>query len=222
MKTQTTIVHLLLRPLRVIALASVCLLLGRESECRAVTLYDVTITTTAWTGLDGTLAFDLVGGDALAANNTASIGDFSTDGTLSSLADITLTDTDFFNEVLRDMTFGTQLSFTLQLTENHAAPGLDEFSFFLLDPTTLVPLGATTDPTGADAVFAVDATGGGGGNKMVFDSLVDGVSWTLRPQNSNNVPDGASTLALACCALGALACFRFTLGKRRASLLRSV
>ncbi len=215
MKTQTTLLYLFLRLLRVIVLASVCLLLCRELECRA-TSYDVTINTTAWTGLDGTLAFDLIGGDALAANNTASIGNISTDGTLSSLSDITLTDTDFFNEVLRDITFGTQLSFTLQLTENQAAPGLDEFSFFLLDSTTLLPLGGTTDPTGADAVFAVDVTGSVGGDAMVFDSLIEGASWTLRGQNSNNVPDGASTLSLACCALGALACFRVTLGKRRA------
>jgi hypothetical protein len=207
------------RLFRALALSVVCCLFGRAPDCRAITIYSVAIDTTAWSGQNGTLAFDLIGGDAATANNTATIGSFVTNGTLNSVGDITLTDTGFFNEVLRGITFGSQLTFTLQLTESHTAPGLDQFSFFLLDPGTLLPLGATTDPTGANALFAIDITGGAGGNAMVFASSVPGVSWHLTSAPINPVPEDILTLPLAGCALGSLALFRFALRRRRRSKL---
>jgi hypothetical protein len=178
--------------------------------CRAVTIYSVDIDTTAWSGLSAVLAFDLVGGDATAANNTATIGSFATNGTLGDTNSTALSDVAFFNEVLRDITFGTHLSFTLQLSENHTPPGFDQFSFFLLDPNSLLPLGATSDPTGANALFAIDLTGATGGNAMVFTSMVPGISWTLTNQNAASVPDAVSPFALAVCGIVSIAFFRFT------------
>jgi hypothetical protein len=182
--------------------------------CRAVTIYSVDIDTTAWSGLSGTLAFDLIGGDATATNNTATIGSFATNGALGSTDSFTLTDAAFFNEVLRGITFGTHLSFTLQLTENHTAPGFDQFSFFLLDPSSLLPLGPTTDPTEANALFAIDLTGAPGGNAMVFASTVPGISWTLTNQNADSVPDTGSPFGLAACGIASLALFRFAFRAR--------
>jgi hypothetical protein len=184
---------------------------------RAAMIYSASIDTTAWSGLNGTLAFDLTGGDAAIANNTATIGSFVTNGALGNSAGLALTDTGFFNEQLRAMTFGTQLAFTLQLTENRSAPGFDQFSFFILDPITLLPLALTTDPTGANAVFAIDLTGAAGGAASVFGSLTQGVSWSLTPQQQppNNVPDAAHPLCLAWIAASALAGARFFHRTRR-------
>lgn len=181
---------------------------------RGVTIYSVDIDTTAWSGSNGTLAFDLVGGDGASSNNTATIGGFVTNGLLGSASSLALTDTGFFNEALRGITFGTHLSFTLQLTENHTAPGFDQFSFFLLDPTTLLPLGATSDPTGANALFAIDVTGAAGGNATVFASAVPGISWTLTRQAADSVPERGSGLALMCGSIAALAALRRAVRRR--------
>jgi len=174
---------------------------------RAATLYSVAIDTTAWSGQSGVLAFDLLGGDATIANNTATIGSFAGNATLGSTSPFTLTDAAFFNETLRDITFGTSLSFTLQLTENRTAPGFDQFSFFLLDASTLLPKGSTTDPTGADALIAIDIDGQSGGNVSIFGSLTPGISWRVTAPGTNDVRETGSTLAMLAIALAALASF---------------
>lgn len=193
MKTPTPHIPAGRRPLLVALVAVVLLVL----PARAATIYSFAIDTTIWSGQSATLAFDLIGGDAAMANNTASVSALATDGSLGDATPFTVTDFDFFNEVLRDITFGTTLSFTLELTEQHAAPGFDQFSFFVLDPSTLLPLLGTTDPLGADALFAIDITGAPGGSALAFEAVAPGTSWNVEYVPSPaGVPDAGATLAL--------------------------
>ena len=187
-----------------VALLLAALACGARLESRAATLYTVNIDTSGLSGLSGSLAFDLIAGDADMANNTASIGGLATDGTLGDASNVALTDVSFFNEELRDIVFGSYLKFTLSLTESYAASGFgfDQFSFFLLDPGTFLSLVDTTDGTGAQALFAIDIDGGAGGNASVFSSLTPDVAWTVTAQTS--VPDGGSTLLLTASALAGL------------------
>ncbi len=108
-------------------------------------VYDVTIDTTDLSGTDAYLAFDLIDGDSVAANNTATISNFLTDGNLG-MADstggvsgalpgtVTITDTDAFNELLQAATLANSISFRLDLTENNPGGSVpDALSFFLLN-----------------------------------------------------------------------------------------
>lgn len=130
----------------------------------------VTVDTTPLAGLSGFLAFDLLAGSPAPGNSALILG-FSTDSTLGSgtpsgdtsgtlvPGPLTLGDNQFFNEWLQGIvTFGTTLSYRLDLG-SAVIPGAipDSFSFFLLD-SSQVPF-ATTDPTGADALFTIDLTG---------------------------------------------------------------
>jgi hypothetical protein len=193
------------------------LLLSLVTECRALTVYAVSIDTSALAGQNGTLAFDLLGGDAAVANNTATVGSLATNGTLSDSAGFALVDAGFFNEVLRDITFGTTLSFTLQLTENNTPPGLDQFSFFLLDSATLLPLGSTTDPTGADALFAIDIDGQVGGGASIFGSTRKGIEWEVTLQQPAGVPDGGPAFTLMLVLWVGLLFVRGARGRKRAA-----
>ncbi len=194
------------RPFRLRSFACMAIaVLTLQVECHALTIYSVAINTTPWAGTNGTLAFDLIGGDAAVANNTAVIDTFATNGSLSSLATITISDAAFFNEELRNITFGTALSFNFKLTENHTGPGFDQFSFFLLDPVTFLPLGPTSDPTGADALFAIDITGRSGGDASIFKSLVVGSSLSVTQVPATSVPDTGTTLQLLAFSCAALA-----------------
>lgn len=91
------------------------------------------------------LAFDFIGNDGIASNNTVVVSDFYTSGTLgnsSSLGGvlaihpsppgpfpIALTDTLFFNEFLQELTLGATVSFTLNLTGQWASGSLLPDSF---------------------------------------------------------------------------------------------
>lgn len=130
----------------------------------------VIVDTTPIAGAQGYLAFDFIDGD-LAVGNTATLDNFGTDGLaapLSTSGDVTgdllntplvLGDSSFFNEGLMPFLYGTIFGFTLDLTENGTGlPAPDEFSLFLFDGA-LNPLG-TTDPTGANAILAIDIVPG--------------------------------------------------------------
>lgn len=124
----------------------------------------VTVDTTALSGTNADIAFDLIDGGTPA--NTITLSSFLTNGTLgaaSSTGDVTgvfpgsvtIGDTSFFNEYLQNETLGTRLSFILD-SSNLPPDALslpDGFSMFLLDHTTGLSLVATSDPTGADALF---------------------------------------------------------------------
>jgi hypothetical protein len=133
--------------------------------CRATT-YDITVNTTPISGQSGFVVFDFVAGSP-AQKNTATVQGFTTNATLGSATPsgsvsgslvpgpLTLSDTQFLNEWEQGVTtFGSTMHFKLSVTTN--APGgiPDEFSFYLLDKNQL-PF-TTTDPSGADALMAVD------------------------------------------------------------------
>ena len=62
--------------------------------------------------------------------------------------------TNFFNEWLQPVVFGTRLSFNFALSEQYTSGTPDNFSFYLLNSTGQ-PLGST-DPTGSGAAFSAD------------------------------------------------------------------
>lgn len=139
------------------------------------------------------LAFDFIDGDGV-ANNTVTVSNFYTGDVLEAgsaqgavtgtlAGSLTLNDIDFgpdpdstlddsiFNEFLQPLTLGRTVRFTLDLTEQ-APVGVgstpDSFAFFLLDAPASSPRFATTDPTGAGALFAVDIDGTPDGRLYTF------------------------------------------------------
>jgi len=167
----------------------------------AVSLFDIVIDTNALSGVAAQLAFDLIDGD-LTVNNTATISNFSTDGTLGTASSsggvtgtlpgtVTIADTEFFNELLQPLTLGSIISFTLALTENFAGIP-DQFSLFLLDDVGS-PLFSTTDPLGTDALFVVDITGAAFGDFQAF-SPTSSPAATI---SATPVPEPTSLLLLA-------------------------
>ena len=192
------------------------LLSGSASTTFAVSIFDVAINTTALSGTAAHLAFDLIDGDFV-ANNTATISNFTTDGTLGTATTVggpvtgtlpgivTIGDSDFFNELLQPITLGNTIAFTLTLTQNFAGGIPDQFSLFLLDadPVFPLPLFSTNDPTGADALFVVDITGSAFGDFQTF-SPTSSPSATL---SATPVPE-PSTLLLFATALAGLALVR--------------
>jgi hypothetical protein len=127
----------------------------------------VTIDTTALSGTQTDLAFDLVNGGAPA--NTVTVSNFTTDGVLGASstkgsvtdafpASVILSDGSFFSEYLQTETLGKSLSFVLNTT-GLAPTGAslpDGFSFFLLDHRTGLPLVTTSHPTGANALLVLN------------------------------------------------------------------
>lgn len=116
----------------------------------------------------GFLAFDLIAGSP-APGDTVTISDFTTDGAFGSSSQsgsvggtlapgpLTLADTSFFNEWLQSVTYGTTISFQLVIGGNVPSGIPDSFSFYLLD-SDRNPF-PTSDPTGADSLFAIDLNG---------------------------------------------------------------
>jgi hypothetical protein len=163
----------------------------------------VTVDTTPLTGVTGYLAFDLVGGSPM-QGNSATISAFTTTGTLgvaTTSGDVTGTlvappvvltaTTQFFNEYLQPIVFGNGLTFELALTTNFATGATpDSFSFFLLD-SAFAPF-QTSDPTGANSLFAIDITDTP--NADVFTS--DFAAAQVTPASSA-VPEPASVVLLA-------------------------
>src|ERR1035438_9312322 len=130
---------------------------------------NVSANTTPLEGQSGYFAFDFIGGTPV-ENNTVTISNFTSDATLGTLTPTggasgsivpgpgILNDSQFFNELLQAVTFGTTASFTLDLTTNSTSGGLpDAFALYLLD-STQNPF-ATSDPTGADSLFAINIDG---------------------------------------------------------------
>lgn len=166
-----------------------------STPARATAL-QLTLDTAALAGTAAHLAFDFIDGDSMADNNTVVVSDFYTTGTLGNSrviggvtgtlipGPVKLTDSNFFNECLQALTLGDTIRFTLNLTGHRASgsPTPDSFVFFLLDDQPL-PLFATTDPTGADALFAVDIDGTSEGARYHFAPTGTPVAatWTLEP-----------------------------------------
>jgi hypothetical protein len=138
------------------------------------------INTSALAGQDARLEFDLFDGDLSPGNNSVTIFNISTDGTLgSAICDpglgcsggppFAITDAASFGQLLQDLTLGNTLSFTLDLTTNFsgvagAAP--DRFFLNLLDPDSNFTLIDTNLDRLSDAVPVQDA--------LIFIDLVGG------------------------------------------------
>jgi len=141
------------------------------STCFAALTFNVVLDTTSLEGMDATLAFDFFDGGP--PSNTVVLSTLvsnGTQGTTSTVGDVTgsnpwtfsdLGNTSFFNELLVDFTpMGTSLSFSFTVTDNPADPSdpfssPDSFQFTILDSTSLMPLIASDEPLGTDALFLI-------------------------------------------------------------------
>lgn len=119
------------------------------------TLFQVSIDTTALNGQSATLAFDLIDGSG-APDSSVTISGFSSDGTLgvdstsggvsgSLPGDVTLSDTDLFNEYLQSITLGNTLAFAFSATGSFGGGTPDAFSFFILDASATASLVSTAN-----------------------------------------------------------------------------
>ena len=182
------------------ALLGLGLFLTVFSTGRANSYYRYSIDTSAYSGQNGYLAFDLIDGDAT-NNNSVTVTGLSTDGSMSDSSNFSLADTSFFNEVQRDIVFGSTLSFNFELTSIYTGGTPDSFSFYLLDGTFLLPLFPTSDPLLTDASFAVDIDGSVSGSAGDY-------------AGSLAVPEQGSVLALGGLAFGLLAFARRFIARR--------
>lgn len=150
--------------------------------------FDINVNTANLTGKPATLAFDFTNGDG-AFNNTARVANFLTDGSFDPIqaipagdvggslnSSVTFSDTSFFNELLQPITLGNAFQFRLEISDLFAGGIPDAFSFFILD-SNLMPLVSTDDPSGGDALFALDLNGRG--NLSVYASTQ--ASWSITP-----------------------------------------
>jgi len=171
-------------------------------------IVQVNIDTSSLAGITGNLAFDFLDGGP--PSNTVNITNFTSDGTLGAAtltggasgslpAPVTLTDSSFFNEYLAGFTFGNHISFQVASTDLPPAAGSspDEFSFYLVDSTNTNSLVTTSDPTGADSLFAL----GMDGSVDAYTSAQ--VTTTVTPLNPVPEPSYVLLLGMAVGVFGA-------------------
>lgn len=210
------------------AILSAALCWGAICPSAHATQYQVTIDSTPILGADAQLAIDFIdGGPPL---SRVLVTGFSTDGILGStatsggatgnLADtVMLVDSDFFNEMLVNLTLGSTLSFvfTPELLGPETPTVPDVLSVFLLDATSGLPLFATNDPTGADALFTFAIDGSANGELNIYSALQEAATVSVAPL-ANTVPEPSSLIqVLSWLALLALVSRNF----RRTSILNS-
>ncbi|NNM00855.1 MAG: hypothetical protein HKO62_08905, partial [Gammaproteobacteria bacterium] len=117
---------------------------------------------------------DAVAGDGALGGVSVPLTTPAVTGTLP--GNVTLPDTAFlWEEYAHDIALGSVLDFTISMSAN-VISGLpaDGLSFALLAPGSLFPLVMTSDPTGADALFAIMAQPDGNGNRIdvqIYDVL---------------------------------------------------
>lgn len=151
--------------------------------------YDLEVDTAPLAGVSGVVAFDLIDGDGV-INHRVTLSHFAGDaipGPLAASGDAigtpipgpaVLGDGAFLSEFLQSLTFGSRLTWRLELTGTAAGSSIpDVFSVFLLD-ASLGPLFSTTEPLGGDALLSIELTGPDP-TPRVFTTPV-GVGATLR------------------------------------------
>lgn len=169
-----------------------------SANIASASLFHVTVDTAALVGQTGTLHFDLIGNGA--SINTSTISSFITDGIIGSAglsgtgsgdlsAMSTLSTTSFFNELAQNITYGTQFSFDLKLTENtpNFSGTPDDFSLFLADNNgKTIP--TTTDPTGNNALFMLAIDGTASGDLSVYSASDFPINWLAVPVTAIPIP----------------------------------
>lgn len=153
----------------------------------------VSIDTTNLAGINATLAFDFIDGDGV-PNNTVDLSDFQINGyfdpnlatlegdvSSSNNTSATFNDSSYLNELLAPVTLGNSISFKLHTTNQHEASGFlpDAFTFYILNGTGSLPLFATSDTTGSDALFALDLDGSENG-LSVFTASAGQPTWAVQ------------------------------------------
>ena len=205
-----------------ITLAALLSLLGSPFLHASLT-YDVTINTAPLSSISGFMAFDLNGGIPL-QNNVATITGFSSNSALGSSSTsgdvtgtltpgpLTLTADQSFNEWLQTVTFGTLTTFVLNVTTSFTSGGPDSFAFFLLN-SSQIPYG-TSDPSGSDAIFAIDLTGATTAPQVFTSTNPLAPQFTATVTPATAVPE-ASTAPVLGLGLVAILAFRLFPKKRR-------
>jgi hypothetical protein len=182
---------------------AVLLIGGLFTEPLYATAFLVTVNSTPLTGQSGYMALDFTAGLPV-PGNAAVITGFASDSTLgasSGTGDVTgtlipgpltLTDAQFFNEWLQSISaFGTTLSFQVDLGSNVSPGGSpDSFAVFLLD-SRFVPF-ATSDPTNADALLAIDLNGPNTSPEVYTSSFATATVRAL----TGNIPEPATWLLI--------------------------
>lgn len=159
------------------------LILGAASLHAAAEEVTVTLSWPTLVGTSGYLAFDLVSGSG-GVTNTVTIDQFFTAsllGTASAAGDVSgdlghlpvvIASTTFFSEFLQPITYATgTTTFRFDTTSNAIGAQIpDAFSLFVLD-TNFNPI-STSDPTGADALLAVDLAPGSAPETFTSDVAI--------------------------------------------------
>jgi len=182
----------------------------------SATVLKVDIDTSSLAGTTGQLAFDLSDGDSM-ANNSVTITAFNTDGALGAATTsggvtgalpgaVTLTDTDFFNELLQPITFVDSIRFTLTLTDNYDPNGSfpDQFALFLVDFSSPIPQ-PLFGTSGSGALFAIDL-GVTGGLQIYQATATPAATWTV---TNAAIPEPGVLLLFGSGLLGLAGCRRW-------------
>ena len=200
--------------LRASTIAAASLLLA-ASGAPASTI--VNVGTTPLSGTSATLAFDFIDGDGV-VNNSVTISSFQSDGTVGTPiptgavagtipGTVTLSDTQFFNELLVPVVLGSSISFHVDSSNAPGSPP-DSFSLFLLDAAAVNSLVATNLPGGALMQIQMDGTS----TNLLLASSID-PAVTISTGSAIATPEPGSLL-LTCGALLSLASLRLKVLRR--------
>ncbi|MBK8276758.1 MAG: NF038129 family PEP-CTERM protein [Nitrospira sp.] len=184
--------------------------------------YKVDVLTQGLNGTASQLAFDFIAGGS--TTNTVTIDSFTTTGGVftaplgntspspgtatgtlpAGAVSLSATPSSFFNEYLSNFQLGAKHSFTLNITTAGPSPGFlpDQFSFFILDPGTGLPLFATTDPTGAGSLFTLSMNGTASGALSGYSSTA--AIWAVTPVSSVPEPGGLELVMSGAAIIGLL------------------
>jgi hypothetical protein len=194
-----------LRAWLVTALCACALDVATLGSAHALSIH---LNTSALAGVSGRLEFSLFDGDFTLGNNTVTISNLVTDGTLGAVdcslgcaggPPYTLDETAGLGQLLQDLTLGLGVDFDLTYTTNFVSNGAnapDRLVLNLLDPATNLTLvdtdlDALADPIPyQDALLVLDLVAGG---QPRFPTRTDPIG----PPNPPTVPEPPAAALLA-------------------------